>query len=130
MKISKESRRFARELFRASLTDGRLDPRKIAEYSDRLIAEKPRAYGTILKEFARLVRLELHRRHAIVESAAPLDAAHTAQLENDLRSRFGSDLTIEFKTNPGLLGGLRVQVGSDVWDGSVINRLQLLKKQL
>lgn len=130
MKISKESRRFARELFKVSLTDGRLDPRKVAEYSDRLIAEKPRGYVQILKEFARLVRLELHRRHAIVESAASLDPAESAHIENDLRSRFGSDLTIEFKTNPGLLGGLRVQVGSDVWDGSVFNRLQTLKQQL
>lgn len=130
MKISKESRRFARELFQVSLTDGRLDPKKASQYSDRLIAEKPRGYVQILKEFTRLTRLELQRRHATVESATPLESAAGAQLENELRGRFGSDITIEFKTNPGLLGGLRVQVGSDVWDGSVFNRLQTLKQQL
>lgn len=130
MKISKESRRIARELFVLSLTDGRIDPKKVADYSDRLIAEKPRGYVQILKEFARLIRLELQRRHAVVQSAAPLDAAEASKIENELRSRFGSDLTIEFNTNPGLLGGLRVQVGSDVWDGSVFNRLQTLKQQL
>ncbi len=130
MKISKESRRIARELFVLSLTDGRIDPKKVADYSDRLIAEKPRGYVQILKEFARLIRLELQRRHAVVQSAAPLDASEASKIENELRSRFGSDLTIEFNTNPGLLGGLRVQVGSDVWDGSVFNRLQTLKQQL
>lgn len=130
MKISKESRRIARELFVLSLTDGRIDPKKVADYSDRLIVEKPRGYVQILKEFARLIRLELQRRHAVVQSAAPLDASEASKIENELRSRFGSDLTIEFNTNPGLLGGLRVQVGSDVWDGSVFNRLQTLKQQL
>jgi F-type H+-transporting ATPase subunit delta len=130
MKISKESRRYAREFLRGSLTGGRLDGQKVAEYSDRLIAEKPRGYVGILKEFARLVRLELQRRHAVVESAVPLDPADTSRLDADLRQRFGDDLTIEFVTNPSLLGGLRIKVGSDVWDGSVINRLQLLKQQL
>lgn len=130
MKISKEARRHARELFRASLTEGRLDARRVSEYSDRLIAERPRNYVGILKEYTRLVRLELQRRHAVIESAAPLEPAEAARIEGDLRTRFGADLTIEHRTNPDLLGGLRIQVGSDVWDGSVANRLELLKQQL
>jgi F-type H+-transporting ATPase subunit delta len=130
MKISKEARRHARELFRGCLTDGQLDARKISDYSDRLIAEKPRSYVAILKEFTRLVRLELYRRHATIESATPLDPAEATRLQNDLRARFGADLTIETRTNPHLIGGLRIQVGSDVWDGSISNRLQIFKQQL
>ena len=73
MKISREARRLARELFRLSLADGRLDASRVSAISERLIAEKPRSYLEVLKEFSRLVRLELERRHAIVESASPLD---------------------------------------------------------
>jgi F-type H+-transporting ATPase subunit delta len=47
-----------------------------------------------------------------------------------LRARYGDDLTIEFKTNPTLLGGLRVKLGDDVWDGSVRNRLRTLQEQI
>jgi len=130
MKISKEARRFARELFQASLMNGRLDAKSVAEYADRLIAEKPRSYVQILREFTRLVRLELERRHAVIESAQPLDTAETERIRQELLSRFGSDITFEFRSNPSLLGGLRVQIGSDVWDGSVANRLHLLKQQL
>lgn len=130
MKISKEARRFARELFTLSLTSGRLDAAKIAGLSDQLVAEKPRGYGQILREYTRLVRLELERRHAVIESAIALDDAHADSLRSELATRFGNDLTIEFRTNPGLLGGLRIQVGSDVWDGTVSNRLHLLKQQL
>ena len=72
MKISREARRMARELFRFSLVDGRLDASRVSDVSERLVAEKPRAYLQILKELSRLVRLELDRRHAIIESASPL----------------------------------------------------------
>ncbi len=130
MKISKEARRLARELFQLSLTNGRLDARKCAEYSDAIVSEKPRGYGQILREYTRLVRLELQRRHAVVESAAALDAAHSDALRRDLLARFGDDLTIEFRTRPELLGGLRIQVGSDVWDGTVFNRLRTLEQHL
>jgi F-type H+-transporting ATPase subunit delta len=130
MKISKEARRFARELYQGSLVNGRLDAKTVAELADRLIAEKPRSYVQILREFTRLVRLELERRHAVIESAQPLDTAETERIRQELLSRFGGDLTFEFRANPSLLGGLRVQLGSDVWDGTVANRLHLLKQQL
>jgi F-type H+-transporting ATPase subunit delta len=47
-----------------------------------------------------------------------------------LKARYGDDLTIEFKTNSTLLGGLRVKLGDDVWDGSVRNRLRTLQEQI
>ena len=130
MKISKEARRFARELFTLSLTNGRLDAGKVSGLTAQLVAEKPRGYAQILREYTRLARLELERRHAIVDSAVPLDEAHVSSLRSDLASKFGDDLTIEFRTKPELLGGLRIQVGSDVWDGTVSNRLHLLSQQL
>jgi F-type H+-transporting ATPase subunit delta len=130
MKISREARRMARELFRLSLRDGRLDASRVTEISQRVIAEKPRAYLEILKELSRLVRLELDKRHALIESASPLDDASAANIAKTLRTRFGSDITTEFRTTPGLLGGLRIKLGSDVWDGSISSRLNELSQQL
>ena len=40
------------------------------------------------------------------------------------------DLTTNFIVNPELLGGMRIRVGSDVWDSSVRNRLQRLAQSL
>jgi len=130
MKISKEAKRQARQMFRASLTDGRLDRASVAKVTDMVIAGKPRHYLQALKEFARLVRLEAARRHATIQSATPLDASEAKSIADRVRSSFGNDLTTEFQVNPALLGGLRVQVGSDVWDGSVRNRLDLITQQL
>jgi F-type H+-transporting ATPase subunit delta len=126
MKISKEAKRLARSLFQASLTNGRLDAQRSAQLADRLIAEKPRGYFSALQEYTRLVRLELDRRHALVETASPLDPVETAKLQKELPAQFGEDISLEFRVNPALLGGMRVKVGSDVWDGSVNARLAAL----
>lgn len=120
----------ARELFRLSFVDGRLDAARVSQVSQRLIAEKPRSYVQILKELARLVRLELDRRHSIIESARPLDEATAAGIAKSLKLKFGDDITTEFRTSPDLLGGLRVKLGSDVWDGSVTSRLAAFSQQL
>jgi F-type H+-transporting ATPase subunit delta len=130
MKISREARRTARELFRLSLVNGRLDATSVSEISRRLTTEKPRAYLQILKELARLVRLELERRHSIIESAAPLGDSSAASIAKRLKLKFGDDITTEFRTSPDLLGGLRIKLGSDVWDGSISNRLNTLSQQL
>ncbi|HEY5742452.1 MAG TPA: F0F1 ATP synthase subunit delta [Terrimicrobiaceae bacterium] len=130
MKISRESRRLARELFRLGLVGGRLDAGRVMEISEHLIAEKPRGYQQILKELSRLVRLELDRRHAIIESASPLDESGASNITNTLKERFGNDISTEFRTSPGLIGGLRIKLGSDVWDGSISNRLAALSQQL
>jgi F-type H+-transporting ATPase subunit delta len=130
MKISKEARRMARELFRFSLVDGRLNASRVSDISERLVAQKPRAYLQILKELSRLVRLELDRRHAVIESPALLDEASATNIANMLKQNFGSDITTEFRTSPDLLGGLRVKLGSDVWDGSIRSRLAALSQQL
>jgi F-type H+-transporting ATPase subunit delta len=130
MKISREARRMARELFGSSLVNGRIDANRVSGISERLITEKPRGYLQVLKELSRLVRLELDRRHAVVESASPLDETSAANIANTLKSKFGSDITTEFRTSPALLGGLRIKLGSDVWDGSVNSRLIAFSQQL
>lgn len=130
MKISREARRTAREMFRLSLVNGHVDASRTELISAALVAERPRSYVAILKEFTRLVRLELSKRHAVIESAAVLDAASTQEITGNLQKKFGGDITTEFLINPALLGGLRIKLGSDVWDGSISSRLATLSKQI
>jgi F-type H+-transporting ATPase subunit delta len=130
MKINKEIRRLSRAMLRASFTDGQLDRGRIASLVDSLIEKKPRHYIDVLKNYSRLLRLELEKRRARVESASELDSATSSELVTNLKRKYGSDLTTEFVVNPELLGGMRIRVGSDVWDGTVRNRLELLQQEL
>jgi F-type H+-transporting ATPase subunit delta len=129
MKISRESRKLARELFRRAFVDGRLDATRVSQIADAVVQSPPRGGFSALKEFARLVRLELASHHALIQSAVPLDKDAAAAISSTVTSRFGPQTTIEFLVNPALIGGSRIQVGSDVWDGSVSARLESLKHQ-
>ena len=130
MKINKEIRRLSREMLRASFTDGQLDAGRITSLVDSLIARKPRHYIDVLKNYRRLLRLELEKRQAKIETAGEVDPATTSELVANLKKKYGSDLTTEFVVNPELLGGMRIRVGSDVWDGTVRNRLERLQQEL
>jgi F-type H+-transporting ATPase subunit delta len=130
MKINKEIRQLSREMLRASFTDGQLDPGRISSLVDSLIAKKPRHYIDVLKNYQRLLRLELEKRQARVETASEVDSATSSELVTNLKKKYGNDLTAEFVVNPELLGGMRIRVGSDVWDGTVRNRLERLQQEL
>jgi F-type H+-transporting ATPase subunit delta len=130
MKIPKEARKVSRELFKASLQDGRLVEDRVRQIAQHLVSKKPRHYMDILKDYDRMVRLELAARHAVIESANELDGETRGQLEGTLRGKYGQDLTTEFKTEPALIGGLRIKIGSDVYDSTVRERLNRLDAAL
>jgi F-type H+-transporting ATPase subunit delta len=123
VKISKQARRDAKQLFRACRADGVLDEAKVRQVVQQVIALKPRGYVAILSHFQRLLQLDLDRRTARVESPVPLAEPQQASIKANLTRRYGGGLIFAFTQNPALLGGLRVQVGSDVCDGSVQARL-------
>ncbi len=130
MKISKEARRAARQLFRVCMVDGRMDESRVRQIVNQVSQSKPRGFIAILESFTRLVRAELDKQRALVESATELDSATRQQLQQSLDSKYGRPLHLEFSVKPELLGGIRVRVGSDVWDGSVKARLGNLQAAL
>ena len=127
MQTSKQARRYAKGLFRAAQLNGVLDENRVRQAIDALIAQKPRGYVAILDQLQRLVKLDMVRRSARIESVAPLDAAVEGSLRAALTRRYGPGLNFSFGTNPRLIGGMRVHVGSDVYDGSVRARLDALQ---
>ena len=130
MKINKEIRKLSRKMMQASFTDGKLDRAKISAVVQALLEKKPRDFVNILKNYKRLLRTEIEKRRAKIETAAPLAQPVSEQILSKLKQKFGEDLEAEFAVDPALLGGMRVRVGSDVWDGSVRNRLERLQQQL
>lgn len=128
MKITKQARRQAKQLFQSCLLDGRLDTARVRQAVDEILSTRPRGYLAMLAHFQRLLKLDAERRSARIESAAPLPAALQSTLRANLEQRYGPGLTFTFSQNPALLGGVRVQVGSDVYDGSVRTRLNEVRE--
>jgi F-type H+-transporting ATPase subunit delta len=130
VKINKEIRQLSRNLVRDSYVDGALDRERISRIVRAVIERKPRNYIQLLENYQRLLRLELDKRRAMIESAAELDPEAGRQIVAGLEQNYGPGLTTEYSINRALLGGVRIRVGSDVWDSSVRNRLERLQQRL
>jgi len=130
VKISKQARRDAKQLFRSCRVNGLLDEGRVRRVVQQVIASKPRGYIPILTHFQRLLKLDFDRRTARVESPVPLADPQQAAIKANLAHRYGEGLIFAFTQNPSLIGGLRVQIGSDVFDGSVEARLAALEDSL
>jgi len=126
MKGTKQSRRLAKQLFKSCQIDDRLNADRVRKAVRLLIEQKPRGYFGILQNLQRLVKLDEASRSARVESAVPLGRAQQEDIRNSLNRLKGGDVTVAFATNPGLIGGMRVKIGDDVYDGSVRTRLTAL----
>ena len=127
MKVTKQARRDAKQLFKTCKVGGLMDETRVRQVVGVVIAQKPRGYLGILSHFHRLVKLDLDQRAARVESAVPASATLQQSVKTNLAQRYGAGLEVSFAVNPALIGGLRVQVGSDVFDGSVKARLSALE---
>jgi len=130
VKISKEIRQLSRKLVRGSYVDGTLDRERINSLVQSIVAQKPRSYIQLLENYQRLLRLEIEKRKTTIESATELDPEAGRKIIAGLEHKYGAGLTADFVVNSALLGGVRVRVGSDVWDASVRNRLERLQQQL
>lgn len=98
----------------------------------RVVAEAARM--NVIFEIEAAVRELVDARAGIVDahvaSAQPLSEAQTSRLVASLGARTGKTIRVRWRQEPALLGGLKVQVGSTVYDASLQGQLRLLKTQL
>jgi F-type H+-transporting ATPase subunit delta len=126
MKISKLAMREARQLFRSCQANGLLDENRVRQIVKLLGKRKPRGYVQILSRLHRLVELDVQQRTARVESAEPLPAGLQTEVTGRIKKNYGDGLDISFSQNPALIGGLKIRVGSDLYDGTVKTKLERL----
>ena len=64
------------------------------------------------------------------QSATPLAANLRDEVQSGLARTYGETLEMSFGENPELIGGIRIRVGSDVYDGSIRAKLTALASRL
>jgi len=129
MKTIKQIESEAKHLYRLCLVDGSLNEDRVRKVVQLVLESKRRGWLDLLSDFRRLVKLDFSRRTAKVESATPLPADLQASVLSDLKRVYGPKLNISFAQNPRLIGGMRIKVGSDVYDTSVRAKLADLERR-
>jgi F-type H+-transporting ATPase subunit delta len=95
----------------------------IARPSGRRVAELVRYAATIVAE-------ESGHKIATVTVATSLTAAQTRRLSAALAAQYNSNIRVNEIVDPSILGGMRVQIGDEVIDGSIANRIADLRLRL
>jgi F-type H+-transporting ATPase subunit delta len=84
----------------------------------------------LVGRFAELAAKRQQRWIATVSVTRPLTETQTSRLQAGLNSLYGRELKINMNVDPALIGGIRIQVGDEVVDASVLARLGELHRQL
>ncbi len=127
MKINREAKRLARKYFGLCREGNSFSEAKARTVVQALANSQPRNLLGILSWFKKLVEIETAKNTAIVESATKLEEK---TILDKILSTHGKNMKVIFKTNEALLGGIRIKIGSDVFDGSVRGRLIALERSL
>jgi F-type H+-transporting ATPase subunit delta len=128
MKSRTQVRREGKQLYRLCLVNGLLEEARVRQVVKRVIDAHRRGSLALLAHFQRLVRLYRETHTANVETALRLPDDLQATVEKRLMDIYGPAIKTQFAVTPALIGGMRVKVGSDVFDGSVRSELAALEK--
>lgn len=115
----------ARKVFAGKVSDG-----AVRIVSHLVANARGRRIGSMLKSAASTVADQNGFELATVTVAHTLSAAQSARLEKSLASSYGRPVKLTTNIDPSVIGGMRIQIGDDVIDGSVSARLTELRLKL
>jgi F-type H+-transporting ATPase subunit delta len=119
-----DKRALLRELFEGKLSTAAL---KLAEQS---VSGFHRTVAVAVDEYQKIAARQRQRMVALVRVARPLDDADADRLARALTSQYGRPVHLNVVVDPGVIGGVSVEVGDDVIDGTVASRLDDARRRL
>jgi len=112
--------------FRQGLVGDLLDSkatRATVVLAKRAVLTRERTYGHTLEGYINLAAAQKNRVIATVRVARPLTEEQQRRLHDGLSRQVGRDVALQVIVEPALLGGVRVELGTEVIEGTVSGRL-------
>ncbi len=126
MRADKKTKLLAKQLFKLSLDNGILSAEHVSGVLGYVEKIQPRHPLSLLKLYHRAIATEFARSRALVEHAGPVGEATLKLIEGAMSQKYKRPITAIAKASPKLLAGLRVRVGSDLYESTVAGQLAAL----
>jgi len=118
-----------REELVSDLLTGRALPATVA-LARRAVGAAYRTVALTLESYLRLAADERSRAIAVVTVARPLTVEQASRLRAALSKQVGREVSLQVSVDPAVIGGVRVQLGDEVIEGTVAGRLDAAERQL
>ncbi|KGN39317.1 F0F1 ATP synthase subunit delta [Knoellia subterranea] len=112
------------------LLEGKAQPETIRLAERAVLVPRGRRLDRVLESYLKLATERRDELKALVTTAVPLDERQQSRLASALRSIYGKKVTLQIVLDKGIVGGIRVQVGDEVVDGTVVRRLDTVRRDL
>jgi F-type H+-transporting ATPase subunit delta len=119
----KPAQQLARQLFQLSVVDGVVSAERVAGVLAYIGAHRPANPVAVLRAYHRLVAAKLAQGRALVEHAGDVSDLMLQNISAAMAKRYGRPVAAAARPNPGLIAGLRVRVGDDVYESSIAGQL-------
>ena len=122
-------RRLAKSLLQLSLSDdGRIERDSVKEILESLLVSRPSGLVTILRLFLHQIRRHEYTYHARVEYGGKEGEKLSEKILEKLNQNSSKALDLTVIDNPKLIAGCKIRLGDDVYENSISERLNKLKK--
>lgn len=127
MSSQRKSTELARQLFGLSLEQGRLSPARVTAVLQWVEKHRPENPSAVLRAFKRLVADEISRSQVVIEYAGEVSPTLFAEITASMARHYARPLEAVTVSRPELIAGLRVRVGCDIYENTVMSQLASLK---
>jgi F-type H+-transporting ATPase subunit delta len=112
------------------LLEGKAAPETVRLAEQAVRVPRGRRLDRVLEAYLELASRRRDELTALVTVAAPLTAQQSARLRSALEAHYGKAVTLQVVLEPEVMGGIRVQVGDEVVDGTVLRRLEEARRHV
>ena len=128
MRSDKKTKLLAKQLFRLSLANGQVSAEQVAGVLGYIEKIQPHHSLSLLKFYRRAVVNEVAKSRALVEHAGPVSDATLQLIGQAMTRKYQRPVTASGRPSPQLLAGLRIRVGSDLYESTVAGQLATLSQ--
>lgn len=113
-----------------NLLEGKAAPETIRLAEQAVLVPRGRRLDRVLEAYLKLAAGRHDELTALVTAVLPLDEQQQSRLSAALRNIYGKKVTLQMVLDPSIVGGIRVQIGDEVVDGTVLRRLDMVRRDL